>query len=345
MKSIPALFALVAVCLASSSCTRSSTTVAAAESEPAPLASIPEQESKIIRATGIIQALEWQSIRVPQLASGGSARQTITKLIPNGTKVSKGDLLVEFDRTSLFDDERDAKARLKDLTYQLEQGKAQAKSDLTRRLANIKQAEADLQKAQLELRKGPVLSNIDKRKNEARSEDARQRVLSLKKSDELRQKSEAATVKIYQLRQERQKVTLERIQINLERLLVLAPQDGMVALENSYRNGSMGPLQEGDQVHSGLPILRIFNPQRMVVQTTVNEPDIAALSSGAKGKLFVDAYPGEMFDAKLESSSPIATPGTDSPVRTFNAIFRVVQQNSLLMPDLSAAIEIERGTK
>jgi len=345
MKMILAPFAVAVLCLNFSSCAKTTTTAAAAESEPAPIVTKNEPDSRIIRATGIIQALEWQSIRVPQLASGGSARQTITKLIPNGTKVSKGDLLVEFDRTSLFDDERDAKARLKDLTYQLEQGKAQAKSDSTRRLANIKQAEADLRKAELELKKGPVLSDIDRRKNETRRDNAKLRVESLKKSDDLRKKSEAATVKVYELRQVRQKVTLERIQINLERLLVLAPQDGMVALENSYRNGSMGPLQEGDQVYAGLPILRIFNPQKMIVQTTVNEPDIAALSNGSKAKLFVDAYPGEIFDAKLESSSPIATPGTDSPVRTFSAIFRIEQQNPLLMPDLSAAIEIERGAK
>ena len=343
MKLVLAPLALIVVCLSTISCVRSSITASAAETSIPPAASILEPDSKIIRVTGLIQALEWQSIRVPQLTSGAGGRLTITKLIANGNKVSKDDLLVEFDRTSLFDDERDAKARLRDITYQLEYGKAQVKSDSTRRLAQIKQAEADLQKAQLELRKGPVLSDIERRKNLTRSEFARQRMESLKKADELRQKSEASTVRIYELRTERQKVTLDRIQINLARLLVLAPQDGMVALENSYRSGSMGPLQEGDQVYAGLPILRIFNPQRMIVQTTVNEPDIAALTKVKKAKLFVDAYPGESFDAKMESASPIATPGTDSPVRTFTAIFRIEQRNPLLMPDLSAAIEIERG--
>ncbi len=343
MKLLLALSALLIVCLCAGSCARSSATASAAASSAAPVAAVPASDSKFIRATGLIQALEWKSVRVPQLTSGGGGRLTITKLIPNGNKVVKGDMLVEFDRTSLFDDERDAKARLKDLTYQLEYGKAYVRSESTRRLAQIRQAEADLQKAQLELRKGPVLSDIDRRKNLTRSEFARQRMESLKKSDELRKKSEAATVRIYELRHERQKLTLERIQLNLERLLILAPQDGMVALENSYRNGSMGPLQEGDQVHAGLPILRIFNPQRMIVQATVNEPDIAVLTKASKAKLYVDAYPGEVFDAKMESASPIATPGTDSPVRTFSAIFRIEQQNPLLMPDLSAAVEIERG--
>ncbi len=311
---------------------------AAAEPRPAPATNSPERG--VIRATGLIEALEWQSIRVPQL-SGSSGKITLTRLIPNGKKVSKGDLLVEFDRTSLLDEERDAKALLSDLSHQLEERRAQVKSEAAKRLSLLREAEADLEKAELQLRKGPVLSEIDRLKNEAKADSAKQRVDSLKKSAELRDRSEAASVKVLELKRDRQQVTLERIESNLDRLVIKAPQDGMVALENTWRQGSMGPSQEGDQVWPGLPVLRIFNPSTMIVNTTIDEPDFASVSKATRARVFLDAYPGVVFDATLQSASPVATAGIDSPVRTFTAIFRVEQQSPQLLPDLSAALEIK----
>jgi HlyD family secretion protein len=297
------------------------------------------QEAGVVRSTGLIEALEWQSIRVPQL-SGTGGQITLTRLIPNGRRVAKGDLLVEFDRTNLLDQERDAKALLSDLSHQLEERRAQVKSEAAKRLSQLREAEADLEKAQLQLRKGPVLSEIDRLKNEAKATYSQQRVESLKKSSEFRDRSEAASVRVLELKRDRQQVTLERIQSNLDRLLIKAPQDGMVALENTWRQGSMGPPQEGDQMWPGLPVLRIFNPSTMVVNTTIDEPDFAVVSKATRARVFLDAYPGVAFDAVLQSASPIATAGIDSPVRTFTAVFRIEQQSPQLLPDLSAALEI-----
>jgi hypothetical protein len=48
-----------------------------------------------------------------------------------------------------------------------------------------------------------------------------------------------------------------------------------------------------------------------------------------------------VFDASLRFANPVATTGVDSPVRTFNAIFAISQQDPRLLPDLSAALEID----
>lgn len=335
------VLSVAALCIAG--CSRPASVSAAEMERPAP-ASNAGPERNIIRSTGLIQALEWQSIRVPGIfnGTGSGGRITLTKLIANGRKVSKGDLLLEFDRAAILDEERDAKSKIEDFSHQLDEKKAMVKADAAKRSAQIMEAQADLDKAEIQLRKGEVLSAIDRLKNEKKAANARLRVASLKKSDEHHRKSDEAAVKILELKTTRQQVALERIQTNLKRLQIPAPQDGMVALENTWRNGSMGPSQEGDQVWPGLPILRIFNPSKMVVVTTINEPDISAVKKDTRAKLYLDAYPKEVFDARLESASPVATAGMDSPVRTFTAIFRIEQQNPLLLPDLSAALEIER---
>lgn len=312
-----------------------------AQISPAPVADAAQgQRARTMRATGLIRALESQSVRVPQL-SGTGIRLTVTHIITSGSKVSKDDILAQFDPTSLLDAERDAKAKLDDLSHQLDQRKAQVLSDDATRVSQIRSAEADLEKAQLQLRKGPILSEIDRLKNEARAENAKLRLTSLRKSDELHKRAEAAMVRIQELKVERQRVALERTRSNLEKLQIRAPQDGMVALENTWRSGSMGPAREGDDLYPGMPLIRIFNPLRMVVEATVNESDVAWLGKASHTRLYLDAYPGAVFDADLESASPVATSGIDSPVRAFTAIFRIQQQDPRLLPDLSAALQIE----
>ena len=74
----------------------------------------------------------------------------------------------------------------------MDQRGAQNRSDAEKRAADLQKAEADLAKAELELRKGPLLSEIDRLKNEAKAEDARAHVASLKKSDKFHDVADAA---------------------------------------------------------------------------------------------------------------------------------------------------------
>jgi HlyD family secretion protein len=302
----------------------------------------PRAGARTLRTTGIVQALEAQSVRVPQLSGVGGYELILTRIVANGSKVAKGDILVGFDRLNLLDQERDANALLENLRHQSEERKAQVRSLQVTRESEIREARADLDKARLQLRKGPVLSDLDRMKNEAKAETAQLRLVSLGRSDALRAKAETASIRILDLKVERQGVTLARIRRNLEQLVIRAPLDGMVAHENTWRQGSMGPPQAGDRLWPGMPVLRIFNPERMVVQATVDEPDFAVVSAATTARLYLDAYPGEAFNATLESASPVATAGLDSSVRSFVAVFRIAQQSPRLLPDLSGALEIER---
>ncbi|MCC6587954.1 MAG: efflux RND transporter periplasmic adaptor subunit [Bryobacterales bacterium] len=322
----------------------------ARQPEPSPVAApprpgqaqpAPEANAKVVRATGLIQAEEWQSIRVPHMTGVGGFEITLTRIAPNGAQVAKGGLLVEFDRLNLLDQEREAVALLDSLTHQLEERKAQVSSLQATRESQISEAQAELDRANLQLRKGPVLGENERLKNEAKAGNAVERLASLKRTDGQRAKAEAASVKILELKSGRQRVTLERLRTNLERLQIKAPQDGMVVHENTWRQGSMGPPQVGDRMWPGMPVMRIFNPARMVVQVTVDEPDFAVVSKAAKAQVHLDAYPEESFSAALQSASPVATAGLDSPVRSFVAIFRLEQQSPRLLPDLSAALQIE----
>lgn len=300
-----------------------------------------------VRATGTIQAVRAYTVQVPQVTgqvSGQPNRLILVKLVPNGAKVEKGDTLAEFDRTSQLDAAREAQAKFEDLSHQVRQKGAQNRSDVETRGAALKEAEAELARAQLQLRKGPILNEIDRLKNEERARAARAKVESLGQINGFRTKAEAAGLRILELQTDRQKVALERARTNSERLVLRAPIGGMVALENIWRGGAMGNAQEGDQLWPGQGLLKIFDPGEMEVLALVGEPDGAVLRPGATAMVSLDAYPDAVFQARFHSASPVATTALGSPIKNFSARFRLQQTDPRLLPDLSAAVVIQPGS-
>jgi HlyD family secretion protein len=294
---------------------------------------------RVVRSNGTVEAVNALTIRVPQI-EGQGGDMTLTKLIPGGAEVKTGDMLAEFDRTKEVDNAREAQAKYEDLRHQVDQRVAQHRADAEKRSADMQQAEADLSKAALELRKGPILSEIDRLKNQAKLEDAQAHVASLKRSQHFHDVAEAADLKILELQRDRQKVAWERSEANADKLVLKAPLPGMVAKENSWHNDNYGPAQEGDQLSPGAPLLRIFDPSEMAVQVAVGEPDGAALGEGSKATVRLDAYPDLIFKAHFDSASPVATALLDSLVRSFSARFRLDEHDPHLLPDLSAAVDL-----
>ncbi len=296
-----------------------------------------------VRVTGIVEAVHSSKVLVPQIFSQGGP-MTLTKLIPNGSKVKAGDLIAVFDATQQIDQARDAQAKFDDLSHQVEQKAAQNRADAEKRVSDLRQAEADLAKAKIELQKGPVLSEIDRLKADVRLDAARTHVESLTKSNSAHDKSDAASLRILELQRDRQKVMLERTQSNMDKLELHAPLAGMVAHQNLYRNNSMGHAQEGDQLYRGQPIVSIFDPTVMLVRCAVGEPDGAALVPGSKATVYFDAYPELALPAHFEFASPVASSALGSPIKSFTAVFKLDKSDPHLMPDLSAAVVVESPT-
>lgn len=299
-----------------------------------------------IRATGTIQAIRAITVQVPRIegqvvqTGPNAGRLTLVKLVPNGWKANKGDVIAEFDRTPQVDAAREAQAKFEDLTHQVRQKAAENRTEAEKRSLELKQADADFAKAQLELQKGPILADVDRRKAQISADKARAALESLKKIDASRRRAEAAALRILELQTERQKLALERATRDSEKLVLRAPFAGMVALENIWRGGSMGNAQEGDQLSPGQSLLKIFDPSEMAIRAMISEPDRAALTSGAPALARLDAYPDAVFRAHFVSANPVATAAMGSPIKNFAAQFRLEDSDPRLLPDLSVAVVI-----
>jgi len=292
-----------------------------------------------VRVTGTIAAVRETSIRVPRI-EGQNARMMLTWLIPNSSLVKEGDVVAEFDRTQQLDLAQQSLAKYEDFQHKVEQKKAENRTNAEERAEVVARAEADLAKARVQLRVSEVRGEIERAMNEVREKDALARLESLSISHTQHEAADQAGLRLLELQMQRQKTAYERAQRNAERLVVRAPQSGMVAHEYIFRSGSQGPPQIGDQMYRGGPLMRLFDPSEMEVRARVGEPDGDALVIGAAAVVLLDAYPEASFSARLVAASPVASGGLQSPIKQFNARFSVEAHDPRLMPDLTAAVVI-----
>ena len=295
-----------------------------------------------IRVTGTVQAVKSIELRVPEI-QGQGGNVTLTRLVANGVQVKSGDMIAEFDNTSEIRAAREAAAKFDDLSHQVDQKRAEHANNVEKRLSDLRQAEADLKKAEIEIRKGPILSDIDQSKNKVKLDDAQAHVASIQRSNEAHDRADFAEIKVLELQRDRQKINVERSQRNSAKLLLRSPLNGMVALENVWRNNSMGHAQEGDQLWPGSPLIRLFDPSQMEVDVSISEADRALLTTGAKASVHLDAFPTAVFAARFDAAGPVATSGLGVPVKTFAGRFLLEQSDPRLLPDLSAAVDVRAG--
>ena len=200
-----------------------------------------------VRATGIIRAVHSQTVLVPRI-EGLGGNLTLAALAENGAMVSPGDSLAMFDRANEVKLLLEAQTKFDDLGHQIEQKKAQNNSNAEKRIADLQQAQADLKKAEIESRKGPVLSAIEQEKNQVKLEDAREHVASLQKSSQFRTMGEAAELRILELQRDRQQVAVTSQKRNSELLTVKAPIRGMAA--PTCRTADRGSPSQRSEVES-----------------------------------------------------------------------------------------------
>ena len=321
-------------------CSRSSVPAGNEPATSSPATATPGNpaRSRTVRWTGLLEAVRSTRVSVPQV-TGPTFRMTLTRIVPNGATVAKGDVIAEFDPLEQLDQARQSSAKFDDLSYQVRQRQADNAANMEKRRLERQQAEADLAKARLDVSKGPVLGDIEAKQNTILAAKAESRLQSLGRTHPEEERADRAALRVLELQRDRQRAAHQRALANLEKLRVKAPLAGMVAHAGFYNNGAMVRPQVGDQLSRNSTVLSIFDPGEMLVRVSVAEPDGALLRPNLTASVFVDAYPDMTLPATFVAASPIAsTPGLGRGVKTFMAVFRLEGSDPRLMPDLSAAV-------
>ena len=297
---------------------------------------------RTLRLAGTVEAVQSRAVLAPTLAGSQLGALVVTKLIPAGTKVKQGDLLVEFDRQNQIKAFLDKQAEYRDLVGQVAKKQADEVAARAKDETELKQAEDALETAKLEMQKNEVISRIDAEKNQETLEEAKANFKQLHETFDLKRRAAQAGIRILEIQRDRARQAMLHSQHNEERMAIRSPMDGIVVLNPIWKNGRMGEVQEGDAVWPGVPFMQVVDPAAMRVRVRVNQADLLYLQVGQQAQVRLDAYPEMVFSGKLEQLAPIGANGQFSDkVRTFVAFFFVRGSDPKLLPDLTAAIDAE----
>jgi len=298
-----------------------------------------------LRLTGTTEAVHMRAILAPMLSSETSTALTITRLVTNGTRVHQGDLLAEFDRQAQMHTFMDKQAEYANFANKAAEAQAKEVADRATDETEIEKAESDLSKAQLEMQKVELLSKIDAEKANQTLEEAKATLAQLRTTFDLKRQSAEAGIRLLEIQRDRSKQVMEHAQANAELMQIRSPIDGVAVLNSIFKQGDrMAEVQEGDQVRAGVTFMQVIDPSRMQVRASVNQEDFLALRMGTPARIHLDAYPELTFFGKLEEMAPIAGTGDfSSKLRSFSVVFSIDGNDAKLMPDLSAAVEVNPG--
>jgi HlyD family secretion protein len=160
------------------------------------LSSARADSGRALRLKGTTEAVETRGILAPLLAGQQVGTLTITRLAPGGSRVKRGDVLVEFDRQAQLRDFIDKQADESKLVDQVIEEQAKENAARAKDETEIKQAEDSLSKAQLEMQKVEILSRIDAEKAQEDLDQATATLQQLRETFELKRKAAQAAIRI-----------------------------------------------------------------------------------------------------------------------------------------------------
>ena len=298
--------------------------------------------TQVLRLKGTTEAVQSRAILAPLLAGQQVPTLTIIRLTPAGTRVKQGDLLVEFDRQAQMRDFVDKQAEYAKLVDQVAEEQAKESAARAKDETELKAAEDNLRKTELEIQKAEIVSRIDAEKNQENLDEAKATYEQLRETFDLKRKAAQAAVRILEIQRDRTQQTMLHAQANADLMQIRSPLNGVVVLNTIWKQGTMGEVQEGDQVRPGVPFMQVVDPATMQVRVRANQQDFPSLQVGQTAKVRLDAYPDLVFAAKLDQLAPIGEGGDFSnKLRSFVVIVAIEGNDPKLMPDLSAAVDVD----
>jgi HlyD family secretion protein len=327
--------------------------------------------------------IECELKNLPSTTNYGSmSGQTILKLIPDGSKVKKGDMLCQFDESAYREMER------------------QQEIEVQRGQAELRVAELDFDSAKLALRSfrdGEVMQQSNalegqiilmradlqrtrqrlqwtERMREIRyvssSDVANQKHTLLSMEEGLKQAEGNFNVyrkytvpKIFRdlesqiqasderlafakLQHKNQEKRLAKIRKQIESCTIRAPHDGLV-IHADVMYGPELKLREGMQVHEGQPLFFLPDLDHLAAAVSLHESIAARVKVGMPARIRIPAFPDRIFTGRVQFIEQLPSwnwrAGMD--ITHFAALIKIDQAPKGILPDMSAEVQIITGRR
>jgi len=278
--------------------------------------------------------------------AGGSAGSdfslVLVEVAKPGVHVKKGEVVAEFDRQYQLNRLDDYKATVAQLDADVKKLKADLATaeEAHRQLVNSSKANWD--KALLDLKTAEVRSAIEAEDLQLAARETEAQYKQVAAEAKMVDSSQRAQIRTSEIERDQAKIELDRATMNVNRMIVRAPMDGIVVMQSIWRGGDFGQVQQGDQIWPGMTFMQIVDPSSMVIMANVNQVDAESVRLGSKAIARLDAYPGSQFAARVVGVGAMTKPGVWRPsyMREIPIRLKLEQIDPRVIPDLSASADV-----
>ncbi len=295
----------------------------------------------LVTASGTLFATRSVTIGPPQIRREN--RFKLTRIVPEGTIVSEGDFVMEFDATTSAENLRTYTTQFQNIQEELQQKRSN--SDLTLRQArlNLEQVAANYEKLKNKLGQIEGLeSQITIEETRLQRDAAQKNLEFLEKKLKYQTDSQAIDMQISRNNEKFYRDRMDTMNDAIDSLVVRAPIDGIVIYKRNYNNEAK---EIGSYVTTMESVVEIPDLSTIRCKLLVDEADAGKIQPNQEVNVMVDAFPGRIFGAKIESIGAILKQATfDRPLMVIEAIVAFDDKNlKELRPAMTAKAQIRVG--
>jgi HlyD family secretion protein len=274
--------------------------------------------------------------------AGGDFSLVLQELAPPGSMVKKGDVVAEFDRENMLLRVEDYRSSVSQQAANFKKMQAELKMFRENHRQTIATAKAALEKARLDMKTVPVLSDIDAERVKLALEEAEAQYKQLLSEVKYVEISEKAQLRNAELDLKASQLELRRSEQNADQMVSKAAIDGMVVMQSMLRGSEFGQIQEGDQLFPGQLFMQIVDTRTMVVNATINQADAERVRIGQKAMVRFDAYPGLELPAHVRAVAAVTKTGgfRANYLKEIPVVLKLDAVDPRVIPDLSVSVDV-----
>jgi HlyD family secretion protein len=318
------------------------TPVAASEGPVVPTARVARGAIALdVNVTGELRAA--RSMMLPAPSVGGTLR--IVRMVPTGTAVKTGDVIIELDPSEQQYALDQAKSQLDEAEQTIVKRKADLQVQGAEQAVTLLGARFDVRRAELDSRMDKdLISANDYARRQLALEQAKQQLARLESDATTRLETDRVALMLVEEGRAKAELAMQRARTNIESLTIKAPMDGLVVVrENRDASGGMfysgmtlPEYRAGDNTFAGRPLVDVFDLTGMQLRVKVNELARANVAVGQAAEVISDGLPGSVFKATVSSVAGLV--GTNDwweptgPSRQFDAMLKLDAADARLRP-------------
>ncbi len=287
------------------------------------------------KSSGEIRAKNSFTLTTPRVRYG---QMQIVYLVPEGTTVKPGDVVIRFGTTDVDKTISDKEAELSINQSDLDKFRAdkalqdsQLEGDLRNAELAYEQAKLQVEKMKYEAEMQRKDAEINLERNRISFEQAKRKIESQAVVDKSEERK--LVLKVHQTEND-----LKQARADKEQYTLKATLGGLVVYENNWSTGRK--VAVGDSPWGGMPLVSLPDLSGMQSTTYVNEVDVSKVKVGQHVNIKLDAFPDKTFKGTVASVGTIGQQRDQSNTKTFEVIVDIDGTDPVLKPGMTTSNEI-----